>query len=302
MDGNQHVTGITTTTTYTLTCHNSANVTASASATVTVVPNPTVTLTATPTSVISGNSTVLTWSSTNAVYPCTSTGGWTGSSRAVNNSTGVSSVVTTNTTYTLTCSNSIGVSASDSVTVSALVPVNGACGTANNKTYASTITSYGVDTACSSGTGSLPTFPTAGSTATWSCNGVNTGTNASCAASRDAYVCGGTVPTNGTSYTGTNLTGLTVATNYSYADPNTVAKCEFSCNAGYAWDGVACVAPPTVSLTATRSSISPNGSTLLTWDTTNVPDNTSCTASGGTWSGTRIKSNPTTGNSVTGIT
>ncbi|MCX6738821.1 MAG: hypothetical protein NT098_02075, partial [Candidatus Parcubacteria bacterium] len=117
------VTGITTTTTYTLTCHNSANVTASASATVTVVPNPTVTLTATPTSVISGNSTLLTWSSTDTVSPCVSSGNsaWNSTSRSRSNSTGVTpGGITTSTTYTMTCSNSVGVSASDSVTVTIL--------------------------------------------------------------------------------------------------------------------------------------------------------------------------------------
>ncbi len=293
------VSGINTTTTYTISCVNSAGVPASASVTVTVVPNPTVSLTAAPTTVIQGSSTLLTWSSTNAVYPCVSTGGWTGSSRVVNNSTGVSSVVTANTTYTLTCSNSIGVSASDSATVTALVPVNGVCGSAN-KTYTSGVTSFGSDIACSSGTGSLPIFPAAGSTATWACSGINTGTNASCTVSRDPYVCSGTVPSHATAYTGTNLTGLTTPVGYTYANPNTVAKCEFSCNAGYDWDGSSCVAPPTINtFSATPSSISPGGSTTLTWDTTGVVTS-GCTASGGTWSGTKAKTN-LTGNTVSGI-
>ena len=285
------VSGINTTTTYTISCVNSAGVPASASVTVTVVPNPTVSLTAAPTTVIQGSSTLLTWSSTNAVYPCVSTGGWTGSSRVVNNSTGVSSVVTANTTYTLTCSNSIGVSASDSATVTALVPVNGVCGSAN-KTYTSGVTSFGSDIACSSGTGSLPIFPAAGSTATWACSGINTGTNASCTVSRDPYVCSGTVPSHATAYTGTNLTGLTTPVGYTYANPNTVAKCEFSCNAGYDWDGVSCVPPPTVTLTATPVSIATGTNTLLTWSSTNTIG--SCTASGG-WAGSSRALNNSTG-------
>ncbi|MCA9362617.1 hypothetical protein KC906_04530 [Candidatus Kaiserbacteria bacterium] len=51
--------------------------------------------------------------------------------------------------------------------------------------------------------------------------------------------CTGTLPVNSTIYTGDN-TGLTVNTPYTYATPNTTAKCEYSCNSGYTWDGANC--------------------------------------------------------------
>ena len=75
-------------------------------------PAPTVTFTANPTSITSGNSTTLTWSSTNA-SSCTASGGWSGGK----NTSGSQSVSpTSNATYTLTCTGTGG-SANKSVTV-----------------------------------------------------------------------------------------------------------------------------------------------------------------------------------------
>jgi prepilin-type N-terminal cleavage/methylation domain-containing protein len=66
------------------------------------------------------------------------------------------------------------------------VPVNGACGTAA-KTYLSSATSYGSDTFCSAGIAvpTTPAFPAQGSSTTWTCQGLHTGTNASCTANRN---------------------------------------------------------------------------------------------------------------------
>jgi hypothetical protein len=76
---------------------------------------PTVTLAADPTSVTSGNSSTLTWSSTNATS-CTATGGWT-SSTATSGTASTGSLTAT-TTYTMTCSDANGdISAPSSVTV-----------------------------------------------------------------------------------------------------------------------------------------------------------------------------------------
>jgi hypothetical protein len=66
------------------------------------------------------------------------------------------------------------------------VPVNGTCGTAA-KNYLSSDTSYGSDTFCSAGTAvpTTPAFPAQGSSTTWTCQGLHSGTNASCTATRN---------------------------------------------------------------------------------------------------------------------
>jgi hypothetical protein len=101
----------TSTTTYTLACTGTGGTT-SQSATVTVVPPPTVTLTANPTSLTSGQTSTLTWSSTNA-SSCTASGGWSGA-RATSGTQSVSPTSTT--TYTLACTG-IGGTTSQSATV-----------------------------------------------------------------------------------------------------------------------------------------------------------------------------------------
>jgi hypothetical protein len=80
---------------------------------------PSVSLTASPTSITSGASSTLTWSSTNA-SSCTSSGGWSGT-RGTSGSLKVSPTSTT--TYTLDCSNSTGsAKASSTITVNAASP------------------------------------------------------------------------------------------------------------------------------------------------------------------------------------
>ena len=55
------------------------------------------------------------------------------------------------------------------------MPVTGMCGTAN-KTYPAGTLSYGGDIYCTDGTPSTsPAFPPAGSSVTWTCNGLNGG-------------------------------------------------------------------------------------------------------------------------------
>ena len=100
-------------TTYTITCFNSRGQT-SDSATVTVIQGqaPTVNLIANPTSLLQGNTAVLSWSSSNA-STCSASGGWNG----FKNLSGSQTVAPLNTTtYTITCSNSQG-QASDSETI-----------------------------------------------------------------------------------------------------------------------------------------------------------------------------------------
>ncbi|MBI4033779.1 heparin lyase I family protein, partial [Candidatus Saccharibacteria bacterium] len=81
----------------------------------TATPIPTVSLTANPTSITSGSSSTLSWSSTNATS-CSASGGWSGT-KATSGSQAVTPTSTS--TYSLTCSGSGGnATASATVTVS----------------------------------------------------------------------------------------------------------------------------------------------------------------------------------------
>ena len=81
--------------------------------TTTSTPAPTVTLSANPTSVSSGQSSTLTWSSTNATS-CTASGGWSGT-KVVSGSQSTG-ILTANSTFILTCTGAGG-SATQSATV-----------------------------------------------------------------------------------------------------------------------------------------------------------------------------------------
>jgi hypothetical protein len=93
---------------------NDGYIKAAMSNTVQVAPAPTLTLSANPASINAGQSSTLTWSSTNATS-CTASGGWTGT-KAISGTQSVSPNTTT--TYTLTCTGAGG-SASQSATVTA---------------------------------------------------------------------------------------------------------------------------------------------------------------------------------------
>ncbi len=54
------------------------------------------------------------------------------------------------------------------------------------------------------------------------------------------YACTGAVPTNASVY-GSDTTGLTADTTYTYSASDTATKCEFSCTSGYSWNGGSCV-------------------------------------------------------------
>ena len=120
--GSVSETGLTASTSYILSCTGAGGA-ASQTAAVTVSPAvPTVTLSAAATSVASGNSTTLTWSSTNATS-CTATGGWTGSEPTSGSL--VTAKLTATTIYNLSCTGAGG-----TVAQSATVAV--AAATANN--------------------------------------------------------------------------------------------------------------------------------------------------------------------------
>jgi len=71
-------------------------------------------------------------------------------------------------------------------------PVNGVCGSANGKTYASGVTVYAPDVQCSSGNSSNTAFPAQGGSVTWICNGINGGTaSGNCTASRSSPAVNG---------------------------------------------------------------------------------------------------------------
>lgn len=102
----------TATTTYTFIARSASGATATATATVTVTSGstPTATLTANPTSIASGGSSTLTWSSTNATSATLN-----GAAVAVNGSQVVSPTATT--TYTFIATSSTGTTATSAATV-----------------------------------------------------------------------------------------------------------------------------------------------------------------------------------------
>lgn len=103
---------------YSLTCTNSGGTSTTKTATVVAnqVPVPVVSLSVTPTTATVGSKVTLTWSSTNNATSCTSAGEWSGA-RATSGTitTGALTNVATY-TYSLTCSNAGGASATKTVT------------------------------------------------------------------------------------------------------------------------------------------------------------------------------------------
>ncbi len=113
----------------------------------------------------------------NGIMPTKMAGNYTYSSNGTSYT--ISSVLSSGYAYSYN-------SSTDSFTTAE--PVAGVCGTANSKVYSSLITSYGSDTICAIGTENPTTvnFPDAGSSSSWTCVGLNSGTTASCSASRNS--------------------------------------------------------------------------------------------------------------------
>jgi type 1 glutamine amidotransferase len=114
---------LTSTSTYNLACTGTGGtINQSVTVTVTAVPPPTVTFTASPTSVASGGTSTLTWSSTNATS-CTASGAWSGAQALTGSqSTGP---LTSSSTYTLSCTGAGGTtnqSVTVTITVTGAVP------------------------------------------------------------------------------------------------------------------------------------------------------------------------------------
>ncbi len=92
------------------------------------------------------------------------------------------------------------------------------------------------------------------------------------------FTCTGSMSNHATVYSG-DSTGLLVDTPYSYSATNTALKCQYACDPGYTWDGSQC-AGPSVTLTASPSTIASGDSSTLTW--TPSSGVTSCWATNGT--------------------
>jgi hypothetical protein len=115
VSGSQSTGVLKATATYSLTCTGSGG-SATQSATVTVTSTaaaPTVSLSATPSSITTGTTATLSWSSTNATG-CTASGSWSGSKATSGSQT--TGALTANTSYTLTCTGAGG-SASKSAAI-----------------------------------------------------------------------------------------------------------------------------------------------------------------------------------------
>ena len=121
---------------------------------------------------------------------------------------------------TWTCSGINGGSASSTCTASRTI-INGACGTAN-RTFTEAETSWGVYTFCSLGTASpaSPVFPLVGASTTWTCLGINGGTNSgTCTANRSQNgVCGTVHNTTTSTEPSTNLCSVGTATARTLTD------------------------------------------------------------------------------------
>jgi hypothetical protein len=254
--GSQSTGALTANTTFTLSCSGDGG-TASDSVVVAVTqPAPAVTLSANPTTVASGGSTQLTWSSTNATS-CTASGGWSGAKATSGNQT--INNLTLNTTFILTCQGGGG-SAQQNVTVN----VMGAPPTP-------TVTLSANPTTVNAGQSSM---------LTWS------STNATTCTASGGW--SGTKATSGTQSTG----ALNATATFTLACTGTGGTAQRSVtvtvNAGQP--------APTVSLSANPTTISAGGQSVLTWNSSNA---TGCAASGA-WSGSKaLNGNETVGPATT---
>ena len=113
---------------------------------------------------------------------------------------------------------------------SCVAPVDGTCGSANGKTYASGVTAYSPDTQCSNGSASNTSFPSAGGSVSWTCSGSNGGSSsATCSASRSA-AASAPVVTISASPTSVTSGGSSTLTWSSTNSPT-------SCTASNGWSG-----------------------------------------------------------------
>ena len=241
VSGTQTVTP-TVTTTYTITCTNTAG-SANDSTTVTVRYLPTVDLIANPADIDEGDSSILTWSSTNA-DACTASVGWTGTKTLFGSQTVMPAQTTT---YTITCTNTAG-TAIDSATIAVHDAPNDLLPTVTIIANPSSIQNGG------------------SSILTWS--------------STHATSCSASQGWSGTkTITGSQTVSPTITTTYKITCTNTAG----SANDSTTVTVQAQVLPPTVDLVANPMEIETGDTSILTWSSSNA---TSCSASMG-WSDTK---------------
>jgi len=263
---------LTNTTSYGITCTNSAG-NASDSTTVTVggqpVNNPTVNLTANPSSISSGESSIVTWSSANATS-CTGTfgtNGWTGL-KATSGSFHTGSLYGS-TTFGITCTNNSG-SASDSATVFVGTVVNNP----NVTTYAASN--------ISTNSATLNGFVTGGNSSTnaW----FQWGTSFSNLFNSTNQQYQG----SGSSNFSAPIFGLSPNTTYYFrAAAQGNGGTVYGNTLSFTTTNNFVVPPqPSVNITADSTNLAYNGATFIRWNSSNA---TTCIASGGSlgWSGAK---------------
>jgi len=251
--GSRTISGLTSDKVFSLSCIGvGGTATVEASVSVLGSPVPTVTVSASPVNLTYSGSTQLSWTSSNA-NNCMASGDWSGN-KSTSGSTSFSNLLSGK-TYNLTCTGPGG-SASDSVRITVAGPV------------ASSVNL----------TASPSSLPFNGaSTLSWSSNNAT-----GCAASGD---WSGSKATSGSQ----TISALT---------SNRVFILSCSGPGGTASDtvNITVAAPsPTLTLSANSGAIAQNGSTTLSWNST---DTTSCTASGD-WSGNKAVSGSQT---ISGLT
>lgn len=311
---------------FALTCTGAGgSATQSVNVTVTQASPPSVTLSANPTTVVSGGSTLLSWSSTNATA-CTAGGGWSGTKATSGSET--RSALTATTSYSLTCTGAGG-SATQSTTVT--VGSGSTPPTVTLSAAPTTVTSGGASTltwsssnatSCTASGGWTGAKATSGSesrsglTATGSYTLTCTGSGGTAAQSVTVTVTAAPVPTvsfsaspssvasGGTStlnWSATNATACTASGGWSgtktpsgsesrsglAATTTFTLTCSGAGGTASQSVTVNVTQPaPTLALTANPAALQQGGSSTLTWTTSNA---TACTASGD-WTGSRSTS------------
>jgi trimeric autotransporter adhesin len=299
----------TETTTYVLACTGPAG-SVSQSLTITVTLGPSVNLTVSPTTVASGGSATLSWSTGSGTLSCVASGGWSGT-KAVSGSQVVNPTVTT--TYSLECSNSTA-STLRSVTVTVTPPpviTFSASPTTVEPGGTSTLTwsSTGATSCSGSGGwsgskavagGSSAVTLTATTTFVLSCTGAGGTATQSVTVTVEApqptltftgTPTSITPPSSATlNWTATNATSCTASGGWSSSKPLTGSQTvtptstttyTLTCNGGAGTTPVVrsvtieVLAAPTLSFTASPASIPRGSSSTLTWATSNAD---SCSA------------------------
>ena len=314
--------------TFTLTCSGAGG---SASDSVTVLVTdpaaPTLSFTASPSTIDSGDSATLNWSSSNTTS-CTASGAWSGS-RGTSGNQSVSP--SANSTYSLSCSGAGG-TVTDSVTIqvnqppvptlnlsaSATTIDSGDSATLNwSSSNATSCTASGAWSGSRGTTGNQSVSPSADSTYSLSCSGAGgtvtdsvtiqvnqpPGPILNLSASATAIDSGDSATLNWSSSNATSCTasgawsGSRGTTGNQSVAPTTDSTYTLSCtgNGDTVTDSVTIQVnqppadPPTLSFSASETVVVPGTSITLTWSST---DTTSCSASGG-WSGNRSLSGST---------